>query len=156
MDLAVITVEEVLAAGSNLKAVTANRLAIPLYEGLRSQFTTIALSRHDQDIVRWWLKRERFSHWNTVISWPPEGFFSYEQWRVTMVKGFLADGFSVGFFVDSDLTVLSEVSKLGVACLGVSYPANSPGWQEQTAPRSWEMIVDTVEAQKEAGHAGSQ
>ena len=147
MTLAICTVEGVLAQGSDLKTAPSTKWAKPLYDGMRSQFHVALLTSSDQDIARWWLKKERISQWSALITWPREAF-DYPHWRLDHVRSLLAAGWEVAFFLDTDMELLHEVSSLGVMTLSVSYPDKPPGWRDTatSSPRPWSRVVDTVEA----------
>ena len=140
-----VTVEGVLTQGDNLKTAMPLKLARPFYDGLRSQFRMIALTKADQEIARWWLKREHFANWSAVLSWSQA--MTWEDWRVDVVRDFLANAWEVSYYIDSSPVVANLVSELGVTALVPWYPAHRLGWQpEESVRRSWEQVVDTVES----------
>ena len=154
--IAVFVIENVLAHGDDLRQVTATKLAKPLYDAVRSQFNTIALTKADEEIARWWLKRERLHNWGLVSAWPQD-LLGFNQWRIDQVRFFLSDGWEIGLYFDSEDMVLAHVSELGVATMKMSYPAKAVGWKdpEMSAPRSWEVLAATVEGTHQEADDGT-
>ena len=68
--ITVVTIEGVLAAGDDLKTVQPTKQAKALYDGLHLTSNMIGLTRADQEIARWWLKREHLNDWSTVLVIP--------------------------------------------------------------------------------------
>lgn len=140
-----IPVEGVLTQGADLKTAMPVKLARALYDGVRSQFRTVALTRADQGIARWWLKREQMHGWSAVLSWNQA--MTWPAWKVDTVRDFLANGWEIAAYLDSDVEVARQVQEMGALVLIVGYPAHHLGWQPQDQPiRSWGSVVDTLEA----------
>jgi hypothetical protein len=145
--ITIISIENVLARGEDLKTAQPTKQAKQLYDGLRSQNNTVGFTRADEDIARWWLKREHLDQWSSLISYPPTSPFPWDGWCVDQVRGFLAEGWEIFAYVDKLGPVLVGVDMLGVATIGVTYPSTAVGWKEVAAPRAWADIATTVDAQ---------
>jgi hypothetical protein len=143
--IAVVTIEGVLSAGDDLRNSPPTKWAKPLYDGMRSQFNVLLLSKAEHEIARWWLRREGLASYSQILCWR-DGLYTWPEWRVDQVRGILADGWEISFLLDHDPEVLASVGGLGVITLTVSYPTNSVGWRDPatTAPRPWSDVVDTV------------
>jgi hypothetical protein len=147
MATVLITLEGVLSHGDDLRNAQPTKQAKQMYDGLRSQHNTIALTRSTEEIARWWLKREYLLNWATVKAYPPTSAFTYEQWRIDQLREMLAAGFEVFAFVDSSPAVVEEAVSLGVMGFTVSYPHMPVGWREVGVPRSWAEVAATVDSQ---------
>lgn len=144
--ITLIVIEGVLARGDDLKTAQPTKYAKALYDGLRSQTSTIALTRASHDIATWWLKREHLHDWSRILTWDPAQGMGWDQWKIDTVRQALADGWEIFGFVDSRLYVVEEVREMGVPGIGVSYPSLPPGHREPSAlPRSWSAVVSTME-----------
>ena len=143
--IAMISVEGVLAQGEDLKTAAPQKWARPLYDGIRSQFRTIALTRATEDIARWWLIREGFGHWSAVLPW--NQLMSFEDWKVDQVREFLANGWDMSFYLDSDVDTCQRVQALGVLTLSVGTPVHPPGWRaDDMSFQAWTDVVDTLDS----------
>jgi hypothetical protein len=140
-----IAIEGVLSAEDDLKRSAPTKLARLLYDGIRSQFRTVGLSRcSDIEVVRWWLRREQLSHWSSVLGWNSP--VSYGEWKVDQVRDFLANGWEIGFYLDSDAETVHAVQGLGVLTLRVGAPVHPPGWRaDDTQFRPWSAVADTLD-----------
>src|SRR5215510_13802078 len=119
----IITVENVLAAGDDLKVAPPTRWAKSLYGGMRSQHHVLALTQASEELARTWLKREHLDDWSRVLCYPADrSIFSYDDWRVDCVREVLSEGWEVFFYVDTDPEVCARVGNFGVCTLTVSYP----------------------------------
>ena len=142
--VALITVEHVLAHGDDLKTALPTKWCRPLYDAIRSQFRTVALTASDQETARWWLRREALASWSSVISW--NHVMSYEDWRIDQVRDFLANAWEVAFLLDNDRDVTTVVQSMGVLTLNIGHPLVHPGWKpEGHLFRPWNEVSDTVE-----------
>ena len=145
-EIALITIEGVLAAGEDLRTAPPFRWAKPMYDALRTQWRTIALTRADHELARWWLNREMLPGWSSVHAWNTP--MSYEDWRVDQVRDFLANGFDLAFLLDNDRDVTTVVQSMGVLTLSIGPPLVHPGWRpEDHHYRAWTTISDTLETQ---------
>ena len=142
--ITVIVVEGVLARGDDLRNAAPTKIAKPLYDGLHWTSNMIGLTMANQEIVRWWLKREHLNDWSSVLSYPGAAL-TWEQWRVDQMRGFLAEGWEVFAYIDMDGPVLDEVRALGVTTMSLSFPEQAPGWKEVAAPRAWSDVVTTLD-----------
>lgn len=134
-----ITIEGVLAGGPDLKKALPLKWAKPLYESLRSQYRTVALTRSDTVLGRWWLNRQGLNDWSGVLAW--NSVLSYENWIVDQVRDFLANGWEVAFLVTSDPEIAKQANDLGVATLTFGTPTHHPGWKsEDTNFVPWEDL----------------
>ena len=143
--ITIIVIDNVLAAGEDLRTAVPAKRAKALYDGFRSQYNTVGLTTADMDIARWWCKREHFDKWSSMLSYPPSAAMPWDHWRVDQVRGFLADGWEVFAYVDSNPQVAEAVRMLGVATVCVAYPHQPPGWKEIVAPRAWSSVVATMD-----------
>jgi hypothetical protein len=145
MQVALITVEGVLAQGDDLKSALPYKWSIPLYEGIRSQFRTVALTRSDQETARWWLRREGLHSWSGVLTW--NQFLSWEDWRIDQIRDFLANAWEIAFLLDNDRDVTTVAQSMGVLTLTIGRPLTHPGWKpEGHGFRSWDDVTGTVES----------
>ena len=138
-----ISVEDVLSRGEDLKTAQPTKWAKVLYDGMRLQHNTVALTRADYDIARWWLKREHFNDWSRILTW--NTVIPWNQWKIDQVRETLAEGWEVFAYVDSAAGTVAEVTRMGVAGVCVSYPTIATGWKEVAAPRAWSDVVSTME-----------
>lgn len=145
--LVVITIEGVLSNGDDLRQSQPTKQAKALYDGLRSQHNTIGLTRSNEEIARWWLRREYLANWSSVLAYPDTSAFTYEAWRLDQLRGFLATGFEIFAFVDRSPGLVEEAVALGVPGICVSYPTMPIGWREVGVPRAWNTVVANVDAQ---------
>lgn len=145
--ITIISIENVLARGEDLKTAQPTKQAKALYDGFRSQHNTIGLTHATEDIARWWLKREHLDQWANIVPYPPTSAFPWDGWCVDQVRGFLAEGWEIFAYVDNPGPITIGVSMLGVTTFGVSYPATAVGWKEVAAPRAWADLAATVDAQ---------
>ena len=145
--ITVISIENVLARGEDLKTAQPTKQAKQLYDGLRSQNHTVGFTQATDEIANWWLKREHLGPWARVLSYPPTTALTWDQWRVDQIREILSEGWEVFAYVDTQVEVLDEVRALGVTTIGVAYPHTAPGWKEVAAPRAWADIATTVDAQ---------
>ena len=145
--ITIISIENVLARGEDLKTAQPTKQAKALYDGLRTQNHTLGLTRATTDIAEWWLKREHLNQWARVLSYPPTSAFTWDQWRIDQIREILSEGWEVFAYVDTNGYVIDEVREMGVATILVGYPHMPPGWREVAAPRAWEEIATTVDAQ---------
>lgn len=127
--VALITVENVLAAGDDLKTALPLKWGKPLYEGVRASFHTVAMTRSTEDIARWWLGREGLGSWSAVLS-SASSAMSYEDWRVDQIREFLSNGWDIGFVLDYDTSVIQRIRELGVLTLTLGPPDHHPGWKD--------------------------
>jgi hypothetical protein len=129
--VALITVENVLAAGDDLKTALPLKWGKSLYDGMRASFHTVALTRATDEIARWWLGREGLGSWSAVLS-SVNSPMTYEDWRVDQVRDFLSNAWDVGFLLDYDNSVIERVRELGVLTLTLGAPHHPPGWKDTT------------------------
>lgn len=142
--ISLITVEGVLAQGEDLKNAAPQKWARPLYDGIRSQFRTIALTRAPEELARWWLNRERLTQWSGVLCW--NNPMSYEAWVVDQVREFLANGWDMAFLLTSNLEIATVAQGMGVLTLTVGTPVHPPGWRaDDTSFQPWDQLVDTLD-----------
>ena len=130
MIVVLIPVENVLADGVDLKTAFAHKWAKGLYDTLHTGFRTVALSMADQELARWWLARNEFTGWATVMSWSGSPL-TYESWLRDTVRDFLANAWEIGFFLTTDPEVARDVHDLGVKSLMVGTPSRRPGWKAE-------------------------
>jgi hypothetical protein len=142
--LAIISIEGVLSQEADLRRSAPQKWAVPLYEAIRSQFRTMALTAAPEPLARDWLRKENLSRWSGVKSW--NQVMSYEDWKVDTLRQFLADGFEVGFLLDVDYSVLMRAGHLGVLTMAMTPPHHRPGWKSPDHGfQPWAELVDTVE-----------
>lgn len=142
--IAVITLEGTLANGPDLKSALPFRWTNPLYDGIRSQFRTMALSRSDEEVTRWWLRREGLPSWSGVLCW--NHVMGYEDWRIDQIREFLANGWEIGFLLDSDRDVTTVAQSMGVLTLTVGHPLVHVGWKaDDHAFRPWDELSTTLD-----------
>jgi hypothetical protein len=149
--LAVINVEHVLAHGGDLRTIASYRGAAVFYDALFAQYQLIALTAANDEIAHWWLRRERMPKWARIFAadtlgnkMTPE---DYRDWQVTQIRSILAAGWEVAFYVDTAAGPHEVIHRMGVNTLVMNRTQTIPGWQnpEQTAPRAWNSLVDTVD-----------
>ena len=134
--------------GADIKASAARKTAKALYDGLLSQWQLVVLSDSPHEITRWWLLREHMPRWALIQTYDgATNFFPYSDWKTNQVRGLLADGHEVAYYIDTDGVCCAQVQELGVPAMHLGIPAHHPGWQApgSTSPRAWESIVDTVD-----------
>jgi hypothetical protein len=142
--VAIFTVEHVLADGDDLRSVFPLPWGKTLYDGIRSQCRTVALTRATDEIARWWLRRDGFDSWSSVLCWNQS--MSYEDWRVDVIRDFLANGWEIDFFIDPDPDVAIIARSMGVLTLYVGAPLQRAGFKaEDTSFRSWDEVAATVD-----------
>jgi hypothetical protein len=143
--VALITLEGTFASGPDLRQALPLKWSVPLYEAIRSQFRTVALTAADQEIARWWLRREGLADWSSVMCW--NHVMTYEEWRIDMVREFLANAWEIGFLLDPDRGVTTAAQSMGVLTLNIGPPLVHPGWQpDDHMFRPWDDVVSTVES----------
>ena len=130
MIVVLIPVENVLADGEDLKTAFAHKWAKGLYDSLHTGFRTVALAKADQELARWWLGRNEFHGWSSVLSWSTS-VLTYDSWLRDTVRDFLANAWEVAFFVTTDPQVAQDVHDLGVKSLMVGTPFRRPGWKAE-------------------------
>lgn len=139
--ITIISIENVLARGEDLKTAQPTKQAKALYDGLRSQNRTIGFTRADSVIANWWLKREHLNEWSNVLCYPDTTVFTWDQWRIDQIRSLLSEGWEIFAYVDTNSYVTDEVREMGVPTLCVGYPHMPPGWKEVSAPREWANVV---------------
>lgn len=139
--IVLIPVEGVLTAGDDLRSAQPYKWARGLYSAMHSQYRMCALS-WNADLAKWWLKKEMMPDWAMVLSC--EGF--WEDWKIDVVRTFLANSWEIAWFIDNDADVLGSVRHLGVNVLEIGEASQRPGFKpedEQYTP--WESIAsDTL------------
>jgi hypothetical protein len=144
VNAALIAVEGTLSAEEDLKRSAPTKWAKPLYDGIRAQYRTFALSRANDEIARWWLSRENLHAWSGVLCWNSP--MTYPAWKADQVREFLANGWEIGVYLDSDDETIHAVQALGVLTLKVGAPVHPPGWRaDDTQFRPWTDVVDTLD-----------
>lgn len=139
-----IAVEGVLAADIDIRRAAPTKWAKLLYDGIRTQYRTIALTRADEALARWWLNREGLAGWSSVLC--NNGVLEHTQWKIDQVREFLSNGWEIGFYLDSDRETCTMVQSLGVVTLCVGMPVHPPGWRaDDTQFRPWTAVVDTLD-----------
>ena len=143
--IALITVEGVLAAGEDLRSASPTKWAKPLYDAVRSQFRTIALTRSEQEIARWWLRREALPDWTAVLCWN-SALLSYEEWKLDVVRDFLANAWDIAFLLDPDRDVTTMAQSMGVLTFTLGHPLHHPGWKPENHQfKTWQEVTSTVD-----------
>jgi hypothetical protein len=147
--IAVISIENSLSQGPDLRSAAAYRASRPFYEALKGAYQLVGLTTATEEIARWWLKREHMAEWALLRYWnEATSPFDHLEWKVQEVREFLSSGWEISFYVDSDWSPLMKVLQLGVSTLRIEHSHVVPGWRdpETTAPRPWSDIAATVEA----------
>ena len=144
-NIAMIQVEGPLAASDLLSSAAPQKWAIPLYEAIRSQFRTVAVSRNtDAEIVRWWLRKEHLPGWSAVHRW--DSPLSYDDWVVDLVREYLANGWEMAFLLTNDPGISQRVRDMGVLTLTIGAPVHPPGWRaDDSTFQPWDQLVDTLD-----------
>lgn len=138
--ICVIPIEGVLASDDDLRKAQPTRWSRPLYDSLHTEYRMIALTGNPVDTAQWWLQREMMKDWAGVMT-KPDAFNRFDDWKVRQVEDFLAEGWEVGLFIDTQAWVCEEVGRLGVVTMKLSYPMSHVGWKQPDQPlRSWEEI----------------
>lgn len=143
--IVVMSIEDTLATGIDLKTAQPTKWAKAIYDGLRSQHNVVGLTQASHEIARWWTKREHLDNWARIVNRPDYSPLSWPEWRVDFIRATLAEGWEIFAYVDTDPFVLADVRGLGVATIGVSYPTITPGWKEVAPPRAWAEVASTVD-----------
>ena len=139
-----IAVEGVLAADADIRRAPPTKWAKQLYDGIRTQYRTIALTRANEELARWWLNREGLAGWSGVLC--NNGVLEHNDWKADQVREFLANGWEIGFYLDTDRETVAMVQGLGVLTLCVGMPVHPPGWRaDDTQFRPWTDVVDTLD-----------
>jgi len=145
--IAIINVEHVLAHGADLRSIASYRGASLLYEAMASQYQVLAMTMANEEIARWWLKRERMPKWANihaadVLATGMNGD-DYNEWQVMQVRAILAAGWEIAFYVDSEFGAHQRVHKMGVNTLVIHRNQIIPGWRnlETASPRAWDTVV---------------
>src|SRR5262245_46768626 len=110
--ICVVSIEEALSAGWDLRQAPSQRWARSLYDGLHAQYRMIAFTQADPDLAKWWLRRESLHDWAAVLT--QEAYLDYPEWKVRQVEDFLAEGWEVGLVIDIDPYVIDGASAMGV------------------------------------------
>jgi hypothetical protein len=145
--LAIINVEHVLAHGGDLRSIASYRGASILYDAFASQYQVIAMTMANEEIARWWLKRERMPKWARIAAADVLGnnmtTMDYREWQVQQVRATLAASWEIAFYVDTPFGPNEKIHQMGVNTLVVNRTQIIPGWQnpEQGAPRAWDTLV---------------
>jgi hypothetical protein len=145
--IVVVAIENTFAQGPDLRTAASYRSARPLYEVLKGGYQLIGLSSALPDIARWWLKREHMAEWANLRCYDPNSTpLSYMDWRVDELREFLASGFEIAFYLDSDWTPLMKAIALGVSTLRIEHAQRVPGFRdpEELAPRAWASLATNV------------
>jgi hypothetical protein len=141
--IAVITLEGVLAAGVDLRSAPPTKWAKQLYDAMHSQFRVIGLTVADPELAKWWTKREMLYDWAGIMS--HEEYLEYPSWKVEQIRSFLAEGWEVACYLDTDPIVLSAVNELGVLTMSVAPPSSRVGFRpHEEAPRPWSEVAGTL------------
>ena len=145
--IAIINVEHVLAHGADLRSIASYRGASLLYEAMASQYQVIAMTMANEEIARWWLKRERMPKWANIYAadaveqrmTPGD----YHEWQVMQIRAILAAGWEIAFYIDSELGAHERIHKMGVNTLVIHRNQIIPGWRnlETASPRAWDTVV---------------
>jgi hypothetical protein len=145
--IVIINVEHVLAHGADLRSIASYRGASVLYDAFAAQYQVIAFSMANEEIARWWLKRERMPKWANIHAadvlgnhWTAE---DYHEWQIMQVRAILAAGWEVAFYVDSDFGAHERINKMGVPTMVIHRNLIIPGWRnlETASPRAWDTVV---------------
>jgi hypothetical protein len=138
--ICVMPIESVLSGEDDLRKAQPTKWARLLYDSLHSQYRMVAFTANNEDTAEWWLRREMLRDWAGVMT-KPDAFNRFDDWKVRQIEDFLAEGWEVGLFIDTEKWVCEEVGRLGVVTMLLSYPANKIGWKEPDQPlRSWTDI----------------
>lgn len=151
MMLAVVSIEQVLANGGDLRQIAAYRGARLLYDALASQYHLIGLSMASQEIATWWTKREHMPKWARIYAADllanDMTSMDYRDWKIMQVRTFLAEGWEIAFYMDSHHGPVQQVHELGVTTITFDHAMINPGWRDPalSAPRAWENLATTVD-----------
>lgn len=143
----VISIENTLAQGPDLRTAAAYRQAHPLYEVLKGGYQLIGLTKAPVEIAKWWLKREHMNEWANLLVYDESTAFTWTEWKVLRVREFLSEGWEVAFYIDMDWGAIHEIHAMGVSTVRIDHAITRPGWQDPstTAPRPWGDVAATVE-----------
>lgn len=117
-----------------------------MYEAFASSYNMIALSFADEEYTRFWLKRERMPKWSQIYACDARntGMLTADirNWQYQTVRGLLAEGWEVAFYVDVPTGPHERIHEMGVTTMVVNRTHIVPGWQnpETQAPRAWETL----------------
>lgn len=145
--IAVVNVEHVLAHGDDLRSIASYRGASLLYDALATEYQLIALTKADEDIAKWWLKRERMPRWAKITAADVLGNHmspaDYYEWQIMQIRAILAAGWEIAFYIDSDFGPHREILKMGVNTMVMNRTQIVPGWRnlETASPRAWDTLV---------------
>ena len=143
--IAIIQVEGVLSRSDLLSSSAPQKWAIPLYEAIRSQFRTVAVSRNTtMDLVRGWLRKEHLPGWSAVHCW--DSPLAYDDWVVDLVREYLSNGWDTAFLLTNNVGISQRVQEMGVLTLMIGTPVHPPGWRAaDTEFRPWTEVASTLE-----------
>lgn len=145
--IVVVSIENTFAQGPDLRTAAAYRSARPLYEVLKGGYQLIGLTTAPPDIARWWLKREHMAEWSNLRFYDPRTTpLEYLDWKVDELREFLASGWEIAFYIDSDWTPLMKAIALGVSTLRIEHAQRVPGFRdpEEMTPRAWSDVASTL------------
>jgi len=144
MGICVVSIEGVLALGTDLKTAQPTKWARALYDSLHHEFRMIAFTANDQELAQWWLKRERLHDWAAVMT-QPDHMVDFNTWKQLQVNDFLAEGWEMGLLIDTDLDTVTKIAIMGVPTMLLCHPVRKVGWKDpEDAPRPWVDVVDTL------------
>jgi hypothetical protein len=141
MIICVLPIEDVLSQSHDLKSSPPQKWARPLYDGLHTQYRMLALTVATDEVADWWLQQNYLKDWSGVLT-KPDAYNNYNEWKVRQVEEFLAEGWEVGLFIDTEVWVCDEVNRLGVMTMRLSQPTSRVGWKPPDQPiRGWSEIA---------------
>lgn len=147
--LTIINVEHVLAHGGDLRSIASYRGATVFYEAIASQYQVIAFTMAEEEIAKWWLKRERMPRWARIVAADVVGnqmtAADYRDWQIMQVRATLAAGFEIAFYIDSEIGAHEKIHEMGVNTLIIHRNQIIPGWRnlEAASPRAWDTVVSS-------------
>lgn len=147
--IVVLCLEEVLSeVGVPLQEAGPTLFGRRIYTTLFNSGESIVMlsTSGSRKMVKEWLLKEGFSDYVKLLvnedGAPPT------DWKVDSVHRLVAQGHHVAYMVDHDPSVLSAVSHLGIPVLLALHATDNPGrMSDHTTYRSWDSLVDTIEAQ---------
>lgn len=143
--IALIKLEGPIANGDDLRSAQPQWWSIPLYEAIRSQFRTVALTSADEEIARDWLRKANLGGWSSVMCW--NKWVTYEDWRIDIIREFQANAWDIAFLLDDDPDVAIVAQSMGVLSLKLGLPLNRVGWKPPDQGfRAWDEVESTLES----------
>lgn len=147
--LIVLSVEGILTKAPDLHTEPPTILGKTLFATLKDQHRLLLVSTNpDHALVKEWLLKERFKGYATLQCKPRNSALSDSNWKASIVREMLSEGWEVGAFFDADPASVQAVFMEGVPSLLLAAPQYArPEWRpdSEKSIRPWDQLVSTIE-----------